>query len=85
MIFLSFFTTTHSMRGEAQAKKQGLPVTMIPTPRGVGGSCSLSLRFDGEGAEEAARGFFQAIGVPCALYRLEGEALTCLERREAAL
>ena len=38
MIFLSFYTTTHSMKGEAQAKKQGLVASLVPTPRGVGGS-----------------------------------------------
>lgn len=83
MIFLSFFTTTHSMRGESEAKKRGLAVTMIPTPRGVGGSCSLSLSFEGPDPEGEGRAFFDTVGLPCAFYRLEGEDLTCLARREA--
>lgn len=85
MIFLSFYTTTHSMKGEAEAKKRGLEVSVIPTPRGVGGSCSLSLRFDGSDPERDARAFFQAMCVPCALYRLEGETPDCLEQKGAAL
>ncbi|MBT9685511.1 DUF3343 domain-containing protein [Pseudoflavonifractor sp. MCC625] len=83
MIFLSFYTTTHSMKGEAQAKKQGLAASLVPTPRGVGGSCSLSLCFEGTEAEREAQAFFEEMTVPCALYRQEGEELTCLGRKEA--
>ncbi len=75
MIFLSFYTTTHSMKGEAQARKQGLDAELIPTPRGVSGSCSLSLHFGGPEAEGTARAFFETMTVPCTLFRLEGEAL----------
>ena len=71
MIFLSFYTTTHSMKWEAEAKKRGVAVTMIPTPRGVAGSCSLSLRFDGPAPEQEGRDFFAAMTVPCTLFRLD--------------
>lgn len=82
MIFLVFFTTTHSMRGESEARKQGLSVTMIPTPRGVAGSCSLSLRFDGADPEGDGRAFCRSVGTPCALYRQEQSGdLTLLEER----
>ena len=83
MIFLSFYPTTHSMKGEAQARKQGLAAALVPTPRGVGGSCSLSLCFEGEQAEGTARAFFEEMTVPCALYRQEGGALACLGRKGA--
>lgn len=78
MIFLSFYTTTHSMREESLAKKQGVPVTMIPTPRGVGGSCSLSLRFDGVNPQREGKIFFDTMTVPCTLFRMEDEQLECL-------
>lgn len=78
MFFLCFYTTTHSMKGEAEAKKQGLAVTMIPTPRGVAGSCSLSLRFDGENPEQDGQAFFDKMTVPCTLFRQEGDQLDCL-------
>lgn len=78
MIFLSFYTTTHSMRAETEAKRQGIAVTMIPTPRGVAGSCSLSLRFDGEEPEAEGRRFFEQMQVPCSLFCQDGETLTRL-------
>ncbi len=81
MIFLSFYTTTHSMKGESEARRQGVPVTMIPTPRGVAGSCSLSLRFDGPDPEEDGRRFFACMSVPCTLFRQTGETLERLEER----
>lgn len=73
MIYLSFYTTTHSMQGEAEAKKRGLDAALCPTPRRIGGSCSLSLRFDGPDAEAQGRAFFESMMVPCTLYRMEGE------------
>ena len=73
MIFLSFYTTTHSIQGEAEAKKEGLDAALCPTPRRIGGSCSLSLRFGGENPEETGRAFFERMEVPCTLYRMEGE------------
>lgn len=82
MIFLTFFTTTHSMQGEAEAKRRGFPVTMIPTPRSVAGSCSLSLRFDGPDPEQDGRSFFSQLTCPCSLYRQE-EELECLGKKEA--
>lgn len=81
MIFLVFYTTTHSMRGEDAAKRRGVPVTMIPTPRGVAGSCSLSLRFDGADPEGDGRTFFAGMTVPCTLFRQEGDALERLQDR----
>ena len=73
MIFLSFYTTTHSIQGEAEAKKRGLDAALCPTPRRIGGSCSLSLRFQGEDPEGDSRAFFASMEVPCTLYRMEGE------------
>ena len=82
MIFLSLFTTTHTMQAEARARAMGLQVTLMPTPRKVGGSCSLSLRFGGADPEADGQAFFTAMDVPCALYRLEEETLACLAKRE---
>ena len=82
MILATFFTTTHTMQGEARAKALGLAVTLMPTPRRIGGGCSLSLRFDGADPEADGRALFDAADVPCALSRLEGDTLTCLARRE---
>ena len=81
MIFLSLYTTTHSMKGEADARRQGVPVTMLATPRGVAGSCSLSLRVDGTDPEEDGRRFFVCMSVPCTLFRQTGETLERLEER----
>lgn len=82
MIFLSFYTTTHSMKGEAQARKRGLEATLIPTPRGVAGSCSLSLRFDGADPAGDGMDFFEAQNVPCTLFRMEGDTLDRLGNKE---
>lgn len=83
MIFLSFYTTTHSMKGEAEARRQGLDAQLIPTPRGVAGSCSLSLRFDGADPEGTGRAFFAAMTVPCTLFRLEEDTLEQLDTKGA--
>ena len=83
MIFISFYTTTHIMQSEKVAKAQGLPVTMMPTPRSIGGSCSLSLRFDGEDPKADGMALFDRLTVPCTLYHLEeGNPQVLADKRE---
>lgn len=83
MIFISFYTTTHIMQSEKVAKAQGLPVTMMPTPRSIGGSCSLSLRFDGQDPLTDGMALFNCLTVPCTLYRLEDGDPALIANRSA--
>ena len=40
-----FFTTSAAMRGEKVARKAGLEVKLIPTPRQLSSDCGIALRF----------------------------------------
>ena len=43
-----FYTTSAAMRAEKVAKKAGLDVKLIPTPRQLSSDCGIALRFNWE-------------------------------------
>jgi hypothetical protein len=50
-----FFTTSAAMRGEKVAKKAGLGVKLIPTPRQLSSDCGIALRFAWADADDVRR------------------------------
>jgi hypothetical protein len=50
-----FFTTSAAMRAEKVAKREGLRVKLIPTPRQLSSDCGMALRFDWSDADDVRR------------------------------
>ena len=50
-----FFTTSGAIRGEKVARKAGLEVKLIPTPRQLSSDCGLALRFAWGDADDIRR------------------------------
>ncbi|UCH77326.1 MAG: DUF3343 domain-containing protein [Candidatus Coatesbacteria bacterium] len=50
-----FFTTSSAIRGEKVAKRQGLRVKLIPTPRQLSSDCGMALRFAWRDADDVRR------------------------------
>ncbi|NIT36329.1 MAG: DUF3343 domain-containing protein [candidate division Zixibacteria bacterium] len=47
-----FHTTSAAMRAEKVAKKAGLDVKLIPTPRQLSSDCGIALRFNREEGDD---------------------------------
>jgi hypothetical protein len=50
-----FFTTSSAIRGEKVARKAGLEVKLIPTPRELSSDCGMALRFAWRDADDVRR------------------------------
>jgi hypothetical protein len=52
-----FYSTSLAIRGEKLAKKAGLTVKLIPTPRHLSSDCGTALRFEENDREDLIRAF----------------------------
>jgi hypothetical protein len=50
-----FYTTSAAMRAEKVAKRAGLDVKLIPTPRQLSSDCGIALRFNREEGDDVGR------------------------------
>ena len=55
-----FYSTSLAIRGEKIAKKAGLKVKLIPTPRHLSSDCGTALRFEEEDKDDLIRAFKEA-------------------------
>jgi len=55
-----FYSTSLAIRGEKIAKKAGLKVKLIPTPRHLSSDCGTALRFEEKDRDDLIRAFEEA-------------------------
>jgi hypothetical protein len=59
-IVVLFYSTSLAIRGEKIARKAGLKVKLIPTPRHLSSDCGTALRFDEKDRDDLILAFGEA-------------------------